>query len=59
MDNLIKTKLNTYTQNKNALQALQRKQTYGLIENGYINKKRGEDEGIRYLLLTPVKYDVT
>ncbi|KAI7852920.1 ATPase, V1 complex, subunit C, partial [Circinella umbellata] len=42
MDNLIKTKLNTYTQNKNALQTLQRKQTGNLSVknlNGIIKKE--------------------
>ncbi|KAI9258026.1 CRE-VHA-11 protein [Phascolomyces articulosus] len=42
MDNLIKTKLNAYTQNKNALQTLQRKQTGNLSVknlNGIVKKE--------------------
>ncbi|KAI9474865.1 hypothetical protein BDB00DRAFT_860156 [Zychaea mexicana] len=42
MDNLIKNKMNAYTQNKNALQALQRKQTGNLSVknlNGIVKKE--------------------
>ncbi|KAI9304532.1 hypothetical protein BJ944DRAFT_202551 [Cunninghamella echinulata] len=42
IDNIMKTKLNTYTQNKNALQALQRKQTGNLSVkslNGIVKKQ--------------------
>ncbi|ORZ02608.1 hypothetical protein BCR43DRAFT_528647 [Syncephalastrum racemosum] len=42
MDNMLKTKMNTYTQNKNALQQLQRKQTGNLSVrslNGIVKKQ--------------------